>query len=166
MTQYSTGMKAWISRSRSTMILTATDCTRPAERPLAHLLPEQRADLVADEPVEDAPGLLGVDELDVDLPGMLEGGLDGLLGDLVENDAVVPPFIRSGDLRQVPGDGLALAVGVGGQVDIRGVLGRLLELVDQLGLVLGHDVLGREAVLDVHADLPLGQVTDVARARP
>ena len=32
-TQYSTGLKAWISRSRSTMMRTATLCTRPAERP-------------------------------------------------------------------------------------------------------------------------------------
>ncbi len=31
--QYSTGTKAAISRSRSVMRRTATDCTRPAERP-------------------------------------------------------------------------------------------------------------------------------------
>ena len=31
--QYSTGTNAWISRSRSTMRRTATDWTRPAERP-------------------------------------------------------------------------------------------------------------------------------------
>ena len=32
----------------------------------AHALPEERADLVADQPVEDAPGLLGVHPLLVD----------------------------------------------------------------------------------------------------
>ena len=32
-TQYSTGRKAWISRSRSTIRRTATLCTRPALRP-------------------------------------------------------------------------------------------------------------------------------------
>ena len=31
--QYSTGLNAWMSRSRSTMIRRATDWTRPAERP-------------------------------------------------------------------------------------------------------------------------------------
>ena len=31
--QYSTGTNAWISRSRSTISRTATDCTRPAESP-------------------------------------------------------------------------------------------------------------------------------------
>src|SRR5216684_5119839 len=38
-----------------------------------HLLPEQRADLVADEAVEDASGLLGVNERLVDLAWVLEG---------------------------------------------------------------------------------------------
>jgi len=33
--QYSSGTKALISRSRSTISLTATDCTRPADRPFA-----------------------------------------------------------------------------------------------------------------------------------
>jgi len=31
--QYSSGLNAWISRSRSTTIRRATDCTRPADRP-------------------------------------------------------------------------------------------------------------------------------------
>ncbi|MNN41130.1 hypothetical protein D3C81_1552300 [compost metagenome] len=35
--QYSSGMKARISRSRSTTSFTATDCTRPADRPRAIL---------------------------------------------------------------------------------------------------------------------------------
>ena len=35
--QYSSGTKAWISRSRSTIRRTATDCTRPAESPRATL---------------------------------------------------------------------------------------------------------------------------------
>ncbi len=33
--QYSSGRNASISRSRSTISRTATDCTRPAERPVA-----------------------------------------------------------------------------------------------------------------------------------
>lgn len=36
--QYSSGLNAWISRSRSTTSLSATDCTRPAESPLCNLL--------------------------------------------------------------------------------------------------------------------------------
>src|SRR3954462_401303 len=72
--QYSTGTKAAISASRSTTRRTATHCTPPAGRaprpgrraaggePPPDLLPEDGRDLVADEPVEDAPRLLCVVE--------------------------------------------------------------------------------------------------------
>jgi hypothetical protein len=55
--------------------------------PAAHLVPEDRADLVAHQPVEDAPGLLRVDLLLVDLAGVLERVLDRALRDLVEDHA-------------------------------------------------------------------------------
>ena len=66
----------------------------------------------------------------------------------------------------MPGDRLALAVGVGGQVDRVRPLGRLGDLVDLLAPVVGHDVFGREVVVDVDAELALagvlGEVADVA----
>ena len=39
-------------------------CTRPADRPAAHLLPQQRREIEADEVVERAPRLLGVDQVE------------------------------------------------------------------------------------------------------
>src|SRR5262249_29321771 len=84
----------------------------------AHLVPEQRADLVADEAVEDPARLLGVDLVPVDLARVLERVQDRLLRDLVEEDAA------EGNLRvlrqlflEVPADRLALAVGVGSEED-------------------------------------------------
>ena len=71
--QYSSETKAWISFSRSAISRTATDWTRPGAQASGHLLPEQRADLVADEPVEEPPGLLGVDLVHVDRADVLEG---------------------------------------------------------------------------------------------
>jgi hypothetical protein len=91
----------------------ATDWTRPAESP-AYLLPEHRRDLVAVEPVEDAPGLLRVDEPLVDLARLLEGALDRIAGDLVE-DHPADRHLRLQLLEQVPGDRLALAVLVRGE---------------------------------------------------
>ena len=67
--QYSSGMNASISRSRSTMSRTATDCTRPALRCWASLLAEQRAELVADDAVEKAARFLGGDAVHVDGAG-------------------------------------------------------------------------------------------------
>jgi hypothetical protein len=64
-------------------------------------------------------------------------------------------------LREVPRDGLALAVGVGGQDDVVPVLDRLLERADRF-LAVAHDPVARpEVVLDVHGQLSLGEVADV-----
>ena len=105
------------------------------------LLPQQVRDLVADEPVDDAARLLRVDPAAVDLAGLLHRREHGLLGDLVEADALELRLARSGlqGLLEVPGDGLALAVGVGREVDVVGRLRRLLQLVDRLFLA-GQDL--------------------------
>src|SRR5262249_61650715 len=60
----------------------------PGGEPALDLLPQERRQTVADETIEDAAGLLGVDLLEVDLAGTIEGRLDRPLGDLVERDAV------------------------------------------------------------------------------
>src|SRR6185369_11928549 len=119
-------------------------------------------DLVAHEPVEYPAGLLRVDLLVVELAGMLEGLLDRPFGDLVEDhpaDLLACPGAQL--LGQVPADGLALAVGVGGQVDRAGIAGRRFQLLHHL-LAGGQDlVLGLEALLHVDAEPLLGQVADV-----
>ena len=56
-------------------------------QPAAHLLPEQRADLVADQAVEDAARLLRLEQVLVELLRVLERLLDRALGDLVEQHA-------------------------------------------------------------------------------
>ena len=58
-----------------------------------------------------------------------------------------------GGLRDVPRDGLAFAVEVGGQVDGIGPLGCALDLGDLLAPVVGYDVLGLEVMVDVDAEL-------------
>ncbi len=122
-------------------------------QPRPDLAPQHRRDLVAVEPVEDAAGLLGVDEPGVELAGGARGALDGLLGDLVE-DHPLDGHRRLEGLEQVPGDGLALAVLVGREVELGGVLELALELADLLLLVRVDDVVGLEVVLDVDPELP------------
>jgi hypothetical protein len=58
-----------------------------------------------------------------------------LLGDLVEDDAL--RLLQSRRLLDMPGDSLALAVGVGREIDLVGLLGRLLYLLDDLALLGG-----------------------------
>src|SRR4029079_14498275 len=128
----------------------------------ADLVPEERADLVADEPVEHAPTLLRVAQLHVDLARVVEGITNGVGRNLVELDALVAAGVQIHSLEEVPGDGLALAVGVSGEVDELGTLRRLLELLDDVLLVLGHDIARSEVVIDIDAELRLREVADVA----
>ena len=80
-----------------------------------NLLPQHGADLVAIQPVEDAAGLLGVDQIVVQVARVLGGGADRRFGDLVEHHPL-DRDARLERLQQVPGDGLALPVAVGGQI--------------------------------------------------
>src|SRR5262249_50104428 len=123
---------------------------------LLDLLPEERADLVADQAVKDAARLLGVDPVDVDLAGMLERVHHGVARDFVELDA--PRIFDAERLDQVPGNRLPLAVGVGGEVNVAAVLGGALQVVND-ALPFGDErVRGPEAALDIDAELALGQV--------
>jgi hypothetical protein len=139
----------------------------------ADLLPQDGAHAVAHQAVEDAPGLLRVHLLLVDVLRLLEGLLDGALRDLVEDhaaEALLAP--HSQGFGEVPADGLALPVGIGGQVDRLRLLGGRAQLVQHLALGGEDGVLDREASLGVDAadDVGgvlralgvLGQVPDVA----
>ena len=131
------------------------------------LLPEQVGNLVPDEAVDDAPGLLRVDEPPVDLARRLHRGEHGALGDLVEADPLEdrPLGPRLQGFLEVPGDRLALAVRVGREVDGRGFAGGLLELPERLFLALQDLVRRFVAVAPIDAQPLLGQVPHVAIGR-
>ena len=127
---------------------------------------QERAQGVAHEPVDDAPGLLGVDEVLVDVARVGERLADGGLGDLAEGHATGLGRGHVGRFGDVPGDGLALAVEVGGEIDHVAAARRAGDVVDALAAVRADDVLGGEVVVDVDAELALarvlGQVAHVA----
>src|SRR6185369_11970173 len=84
----------------------------------------------------------------------------------VEEDAPDVLLFRVAELlADVPRDGLALAIRVGGQEDVLLVLRRLLDLREDGRLALDDVVLGFEVVLDVDAELRLREVHDVADRR-
>jgi hypothetical protein len=144
-------------------------------QPGHHLAPQHRRHLVAVQPVEDPARLLRLDQVHVEVARVVGGLEDGGLGDLVE-DHPLDRHLRLQLVEEVPCDGLALTVLVGGEVELVGVLEQLLELGDVGLLVAGHHVVRLEAVVDVDGhppprlvlDLrrsvrgPLGQVADVA----
>ena len=84
----------------------------PGAQAAPDLVPQDRADLVADQPIEHAARLLRIDHPHVDLAGMLDGLENRLLGDLVEHQPLdLLPVGLAEFLGQMPADGLAFAVG-------------------------------------------------------
>src|SRR5690606_35957798 len=83
----------------------------------ARLLPQQRREIEADQIIERAPRLLRVDEVLGDGARLLDRLADRVARDLVEDDAVdvltVERAVFLQQLGEMPGNRLALAVGVG-----------------------------------------------------
>jgi len=120
--------------------------------PMSHdSLGEHRRHAVADDTVHDPAGLLGLHAGHIDGPGRLEGPLDLRLRDRVERHPLGIGRIDAEHLREVPGDGLSLAIQVGGEPDVLGPLGEPPELRDGLRLFTGDFVGGGEVVLEIDA---------------
>ena len=133
-----------------------------AQPPVSKASAQERTQLIAHQPIQDPAGLLGLDLVPVDLPGLRDRPGHGLFGDLVEGD---PVDLGAGDeldlLLDMPSDGLAFPVGVRRQVDGVAFGGGRLELGQDLALALDDFVLGGEAVLDVHAQLLGGEISQM-----
>ena len=95
---------------------------------------------------------------------MLYGIEYGVLGNLVEHDALGLGLVEAERLGKVPGNGLSLAVFIGSQPDGVGLVGKLLEFVHDVLLLRGYDVFRLEMVGDVYAEALFLQVTDVPEA--
>ena len=101
------------------------------------LAPQHRRKGEAHQVVQGAAGEVGLDQLHVDVPRGLHGLGDGGLGDGVEHHPLdlgaLDDLLLLKDLQHVPGDGLAFAVGVGGQDQAVGPLHRLGDVVEPFG---------------------------------
>ena len=127
-------------------------------------LPQQRGKLITHNPVQNSPGLLGIHQIIVDFPGMLDGLLHHLLGNFIEGDSP-GLFIRQRQkFFQVPGDGLSLPVRVRCQINGVRLVGLGLQFLDQGFLPPDRNVLWCEIMLQIHAHFTFGQVPKVAHA--
>src|SRR6185437_1263681 len=138
----------------------------PRRNSFLYSSPKHRARLVADETVEHAARLLGLDLFRVDRPGVLDGALHGIFRDLVKEHALdrqrAGPALRPDLASDVRGDRLALAIRVGGDEHFPAVLRRVLQLGDGFFLAGNRYEVGEEAVVDIDAELLLRQIHDVA----
>ncbi len=135
-------------------------------QPPAHGFPQQRADFIPHQPVEDPPRLLGVNPVLVNSQGRFQRLLDGLGSNLMEKNPIYafPAAQLPGNM---PGDGFPLTVGVGSQVDGIGRFRRLFQLTDDLALAANSHIVGRKFPIggDVDAQFLFGQVFHVSDGR-
>ena len=137
----------------------------PGRESASHLVPQQRADLIADYSVKQPARLLGVHEVLVDIDGMLERFLNRGLGDFVEHHTSDGFSALAAALKlflDVPADRFAFAVRVSRHIDHVGVFRGRLQLPDHLFFAGDHLVCGLEVVVEIDADALLGKVLDVA----
>ena len=136
-----------------------------AEAP-SHFFPQQLAALVPNDAVQHATGLLGIDQLHIDLPGRLERTFDGRLGDFVEEHAehfsIVPSRLAVDLFGDMPRNRFALAVRVRGKEHRVGFLRPLFNLGEDFGFALDDHVLRLEVMLEVDAQLAGGEILHVA----
>ena len=137
----------------------------PGRQGRLYLLPQHRRELKAHDAVEHAARLLGIDQVDVDGAGVLDGLHDGRLGDLVKHDALGILGLEPQHLVEMPRDGLSLAVLIRGQPHRLGLLGSLLEVGHEGFLVAWNFIYRLKAIVDVDAEVLLVQVTYVPVAR-
>ncbi len=127
-------------------------------------LPQQGRNLVADQTIQHTAGLLSFKQIRVDLARMFQGILHCAGGDFVELDPLdIPGFILD-HLRDVPGNGLALTIRVGREIDRISPGRGLLKIMDDFFLALDGLVARREIVFLIHADFLGGQVADMPHA--
>ena len=88
--------------------------------------------------------------------------LDALLRDLVKGHAVGCAGVQPQNVRQMPADGLALAVRVGRKQDAVALFGLGLQLLDELLLALDGDIFRCIAIFDINAQRAGGQVAHMA----
>ena len=130
----------------------------------AHLFPQQRRELVAHDAVENTARLLRVHQILINGAGREDAFADHLFGDLVEGHALGLFIAQAQQCLEMPGDRLALAVRVRCKIDHVAGLGGFFQFVDQRFLALDRLVIGLEVMLDIYADLALGQIAQMPHA--
>ena len=126
--------------------------------------PEYGGELESHQTVQHAASLLRIHEVEVYVPGILDGVEYGVPGDFVEYDSAGARLVESERFAQMPGDGLPFAVFIGCEPYRSGFGCSLPEFRDDLLLGRRDGVFRFETVFDVHAQLVALKVADVSEA--
>ena len=123
-------------------------------KPALDLFPQQRRQVETHQVVERAAGLLRIDQVAGQLAGVVDGFLDGALGDFVKGDTmhllVLEQVFFLQQFVKVPGYGFPFAVLVSREIQRIGLVQCLDDFVDMLLVLLDHLVLHFEVVLGIN----------------
>ena len=125
-------------------------------------LTDKGRQLVADEPIQNSPGLLGIYKVNINGAGVLHTGKHAVLGDLVKGDPVLLIHIQPQQRGQVPADGLALPIRVRCQVHIIGGLGLFFQVLYKVLLAGDYRILRGKVMGNVHRQPGGGQIPHMA----
>ena len=131
-----------------------------------NLVPEQRRHHKTDYPIEKTPRLLRFNPMHIQLGRLLERFLNSLLGNFVKHHPIKALVLTTDDFLQVPGDGLSLAVQVGGEIDGVSLGRQTLELINDLFLARQDLVASRPTVLGINAHAVDQLIAGLARLVP
>src|SRR5580704_17820874 len=126
------------------------------------LVPQQRAQLVADQAVEDAARLVRVEQVVIELRRISDRLFYSRRRDFMQQNAADLGLGLAEMIGDMPCDRLAFAIRVAGEVDVILALGGGLDLAEDLLFALDYYEIGREIMLDIDPELALGQIHDMA----
>ena len=130
----------------------------------AHFLPKQGRKLVAHNAVKDPPCLLGIHQIMVDGPGLLNGLGHHPAGNFIERNAVDLVVGNVQQCLQMPGDGLSLSIRVGCEIYLIALFGEGFQIANNVLFALYGLVDRREIMLKIHAHGALGQIPQMPHA--
>ena len=122
-----------------------------------HLAPEHWRQFEAHQSVEHAACLLGIHQIHINVARRLNGFQYGGFRNLVEHDAAGLLLVQSQHLAQMPGNGLSLAVLIGCEPDLLGLLRTLFQFAYQFSLLFGNLIVGFQR-FHIDTDFFLSQV--------
>ena len=129
---------------------------------LLDLAGQQGREFVSDDPVQQAPGLLGIHTLHVDMSRVFQSMLDSAFGDLVKDDAGEGLRILADGFGDMVADRFSFAVFIRRDIDGLGFLGQFLELFDCGTGISWDGVFGDELPLfDGDAEAAFGQIPNM-----
>ena len=130
----------------------------PGGQAAADLLPQQRAELVADDAVKDPAGLLGVHQIIIDAARLLNAARYDVFRDLVERHALRLVVRQLKQLLQMPRDRLSLAVRVRREIYLVRLFAGTAQCGKDIPLSSYRNILRFIIMLDIDSHLALREI--------